>query len=81
MTPQEFKAIRIQMKLTQSQMAEWLKLSDGRVIRSWESGQYQIPGSVIKCLELAGYYKNKYNETTKEGTVKDARKFIESLRS
>lgn len=53
MTPQEFKQIRIQMKLTQSQMAAWLKLSDGRIIRSWESGQSRIPGSVEKCFELA----------------------------
>lgn len=56
MTPQELKQIRIQMKLTQSQMAAWLKLSDGRIIRSWESGQSRIPGSVEKCFELAGYF-------------------------
>lgn len=55
MTPQQFKAIRIKMKLTQSQMAAWLKLSDGRIIRSWESGQSRIPGSVEKCFELAGF--------------------------
>ena len=55
MTPAEFKAIRIKMKLTQSQMAEWLYLSDGRVIRNWESGKFKIPGSVVKCLELAGF--------------------------
>jgi len=53
MTPAEFKAIRIKMRLTQSQMAEWLYIKDGRTIRAWESGKNPIPGSVIKCLELA----------------------------
>ena len=52
MTPQEFKQTRIEMKLTQSQMAAWLYLSDGRIIRSWESGASRIPGSVVKCFEL-----------------------------
>lgn len=57
MTPQQFKAIRIKMRFTQSEMAAWLKLSDGRIIRSWESGQSRIPGSVEKCFELVGYLK------------------------
>lgn len=55
MTPQQFKAIRIKMKLTQSQMAEWLHVSGWKIISSWESGRYKIPGSVRKCFELAGY--------------------------
>lgn len=56
MTPEQFKAIRTKiMKFTQSEMAAWLKLSDGRIIRFWESGQSRIPGSVEKCFELAGY--------------------------
>lgn len=50
-----FKAIRKEMGLTQQQMADWLYVSDARVIRYWESDTYRIPGSVIKCLELAGY--------------------------
>lgn len=59
MTPSQLKQIRIEMKLTQSEMAAWLKLSDGRIIRAWESGQAKIPGSVEKCFELAGYFKNQ----------------------
>jgi DNA-binding transcriptional regulator YiaG len=53
MTPQEFKAIRIKMKLTQSEMATWLHLKSSRIIRYWESGQVEVPGSVVKCFELA----------------------------
>lgn len=55
MTREQLKAIRIKMKLTQSEMAEWLHVSDGRIIRAWEAGEYKIPGSVQKCFELAGY--------------------------
>lgn len=55
MTPQQFKEIRKKMKLTQAQMAAWLYHFDGRIIRYWESGQSKIPGSVKKCLELAGF--------------------------
>ena len=52
MTPQELKAIRIKMKLTQSEIAEWLHVSSSRLIRAWEAGEYKIPGSVVKCFEL-----------------------------
>ncbi len=55
MTPQQFKQIRIKMKFTQSEMAAWLFVADGRTIRAWEAGKYKIPGTVIKCLELAGH--------------------------
>ncbi len=54
MTPSELKAIRKQMKLTQSQMAAWLHVSGDRLIRRWESGECKIPGNIVKCFELAG---------------------------
>jgi len=55
MTPEQLRTIRIKMKLTQSEMAEWLHLSGDRIVRAWEAGEYKIPGSVEKCFELAGY--------------------------
>lgn len=55
MTPDQLKQIRIKMQLTQSEMAEWLHVSSGRIVRAWEAGEYKIPGSVKKCFELAGY--------------------------
>lgn len=57
MTPEQLKQIRIQMRLTQSGLAKWLYLCNGRTIRAWEAGEAKIPGSVRKCFELAGYIK------------------------
>lgn len=55
MTKEQLKQIRKDMQLTQSELAEWLKQAGGgRIIRAWESGENKIPGSVIKCFELAG---------------------------
>lgn len=57
MTQHELREIRIRMKLTQQEMAEWLYAKNGRLVRAWEAGEYKIPGSVQKCFELAGYLK------------------------
>ncbi len=53
MTPEQFKIIRKEMKLTQKQMAAWLYTNERR-IRAWEKGENPMPGSVRRCFELAG---------------------------
>jgi len=50
MTPQEFKQIRINLKLSQQSMAEYLGIKSGRTIRAWESGERLVPMWVIKRL-------------------------------
>lgn len=50
MTPAEFKAARKALGLSANAMAEALKVSDGRTIRRWESGQRDIPGPAIVAV-------------------------------
>lgn len=47
MTPSEFKSIRLSFGLSAAKMADILMISDGRVIRRWESGDAALPGPVI----------------------------------
>lgn len=51
MTPSEFKAIRLRAGLTQSQLADKLRISDKRTIRYWESGERPISGPVSLLME------------------------------
>jgi DNA-binding transcriptional regulator YiaG len=52
MTPETFKAIRVRAGLSQSQLADVLRLSDKRTIRYWEAGERQISGPVSLLMEL-----------------------------
>lgn len=52
MTPQEFKQAREQLGLTQQEMADKLRLSSGRVIRMYESGDREVSGTIILLVDL-----------------------------
>jgi DNA-binding transcriptional regulator YiaG len=51
MTPTEFKSIRLRAGLTQSQLADRLRISDKRTIRYWETGERPISGPVSLLME------------------------------
>lgn len=51
MTPFYFRQIRISMKLTQSEMAEYLGIKRDRTVRAWELGERKVPRWAIKILE------------------------------
>jgi DNA-binding XRE family transcriptional regulator len=52
MTPTQFKSIRVRADLTQSELADFLRISDRRSIRYWETGERQISGPVSYLMEL-----------------------------
>jgi transcriptional regulator with XRE-family HTH domain len=52
MTPQEFKQIRKTKGLSCQKMANLLGLKAGRTVERYESGEIEIPGTIIKGLEL-----------------------------
>ncbi len=52
MTPATFKAIRERAGLTQSGLAAFLRISDRRTIRYWETGERPVSGPVSLLMEL-----------------------------
>jgi DNA-binding transcriptional regulator YiaG len=56
MTPAQFIAARKRLGLSQAEMAKFLRLSDGRVVRFYESGQREISGPI----QVAIAYRLKY---------------------
>ena len=44
MTPSEFKTSRKALGLSAQRCAMLFKISDGRTVRRWESGERDIPG-------------------------------------
>ena len=52
MTPAQFKAIRHAAGMTQRQLAETLRISDGRTVRRWEGGEREISGPVTILMEM-----------------------------
>jgi DNA-binding transcriptional regulator YiaG len=48
----EFKAIRERAGLTQSGLAAFLRISDKRTVRYWETGERPITGPVSLLMEL-----------------------------
>lgn len=52
MTGSEFKAIRQRAGLTQSSLAERLRISDLRTVRKWEAGERAVSGPVSLLMEL-----------------------------
>lgn len=52
MTPTTFKSIRQRAGLTQSGLADLLRISDKRSIRRWETGEREISGPVAILMEL-----------------------------
>ena len=50
MTPSELKSLRHALGLSAEGMARFLKVKSGRTVHRWESGERDIPGSVIVLL-------------------------------
>ena len=59
MTPEQFKQIRKSKGLSCQKMANLLGLKAGRTVARYESGEIEIPGTVIRILELSGDIKAK----------------------
>jgi DNA-binding transcriptional regulator YiaG len=51
MTPEQFKSIRKQLGLSQSEMARALRLATDRAVRGYELGEREISGPITLCLE------------------------------
>ena len=52
MKPATFKAIRQAAGLTQSRLAAFLRISDVRTIRRWETGEVPVSGPASLCMEM-----------------------------
>ncbi len=52
MTPATIKAIRNRAGLSANQLARLLRISDGRTIRRWESGDVPVTGPASIILEM-----------------------------
>jgi DNA-binding transcriptional regulator YiaG len=53
MTPDELKSVRHALGLSAESFALWVKVSDGRTVRRWESGERDIPGPVQVLVKAA----------------------------
>lgn len=51
MTPAELKSIRHSLGLSAEAFARLVRVSNGRTVRYWESGERDIPGPVIVIAE------------------------------
>ena len=51
MTPAEFKATRTRLGLSVEEMAEFLRLKDGRSVRRYEDGSREISGPITLCID------------------------------
>ena len=58
MNNKQLKEARQMMGFTVSEMCEALGVSDKRTYRRWESGEYDIPGSIAK---LVSYILRDFN--------------------
>ena len=52
MKPEQFKAIRQGAGLTQSRLVAFLRISDVRTIRRWETGEIPVSGPASYLMEL-----------------------------
>ncbi len=52
MTPTEFKSIRNRLGLTQTQLAQRLRIEDIRTIRRYETGERATSGPVSLLMEI-----------------------------
>ncbi len=52
MTPETFKRIRQQLGLAQAGLADFLRISDKRTIRRWETGECPISGPASFLMEM-----------------------------
>jgi DNA-binding transcriptional regulator YiaG len=52
MTPEEFKKARMDLGMSQNDMADFLGVASDRTVRRWEEGEKDIPGPVLLVMEL-----------------------------
>lgn len=52
MSPDEFKRARLELGMSQNDMADFLGVASDRTIRRWEEGDKDIPGPVLLVMEL-----------------------------
>lgn len=52
MTPADFKAARHTLNLSTAQLARLFRVSGGRTVRRWESGESAIPGPAQVLINL-----------------------------
>ena len=52
MTPDDLRAARVRLGLTQAELAKALRLSDTRSVRRWEAAGSEVPGPVQVAVEL-----------------------------
>jgi len=50
LTPADFRACRLALRLSAQDMADALGLANGRTIRRYESGEHRIPGPVVVLI-------------------------------
>lgn len=53
MTPADLKSARRALGLTQSGLAQFVRVASGRTVRRWEDGSRDIPGPIIVLLTAA----------------------------
>jgi DNA-binding transcriptional regulator YiaG len=66
MTPTRVVAIRTEAGLTQTELAELLRMSDRRTVRRWEKGEVPVTGPASILLELlaSGELPTRYQGLT-----------------
>jgi DNA-binding transcriptional regulator YiaG len=52
MTPEEFKEARNRFGLSQNDIARIFDLGSDRIVRRWEEGEKELPGSVKLLMEI-----------------------------
>lgn len=62
MTPEEFRQIRIDLKLSVQEMAEYLGLKSGRTIRKYEAGELPVSEQAIMILRSKAIEEEKAKE-------------------
>lgn len=52
MTPAEFRERRLNLGLSQSELAQICRVQSDRTIRRWEVGEREIPGPAIVLMQI-----------------------------
>ncbi|KKM56156.1 hypothetical protein LCGC14_1552040 [marine sediment metagenome] len=65
MTPKEFREMRVQLGLSQDQLAKKLGVSSGRTVRRWELGERKISETTVLLLQ-AVWEKSIFREPISE---------------
>ena len=62
MTPVEFREARHKLGLSCAKLAALFKVSDGRTVRRWESGERDIPGPAQVLMDWLSWGKKPVNK-------------------